>query len=98
MKMFASALCLLLAACGAKLESLAGVSSQRVILPGGQQIQVETMIGPKDMMSGMQYRDAMPPGQGMLFVHPRAGNYTYWMYLVKVPLDIIWLDRQKRIV
>jgi uncharacterized protein len=102
MKLFvplgAAILCLVLAACGAKPESLAEVSSQRVILPAGQEIQVETMMKPKDMMSGMQYRDAMLPGHGMLFIHPRAGNYTYWMHLVKVPLDIIWLDREKRIV
>ena len=98
MKWFVLALCLLLAGCGAKPESLDDVSAQRVILPSGQQIQVETMMKQKDMMSGMQYRDAMPPGRGMLFVHARAGRYTYWTHLVRVPLDIIWLDREKRIV
>jgi len=40
----------------------------------------------------------MSPGRGNA-VRPRAGGrYTYWTHLVRVPLDIIWLDREKRIV
>ncbi|MBI1895038.1 MAG: DUF192 domain-containing protein [Acidobacteria bacterium] len=34
----------------------------------------------------------------MLFIHGSPGRYPYWMYNVKVPLDIIWLGLDRRIV
>jgi uncharacterized protein len=72
--------------------------ARTLTLPGGQEIKVEVMMRPDDMMKGMMFRDALPPGRGMLFIHARPGRYTYWMSNVKVPLDIIWLDKTKRIV
>ena len=56
------------------------------------------MIHPEDMARGMMFRDLLPPDRGMLFVHPAAGRYRYWMFQVSVPLDIIWLDARRRIV
>lgn len=89
---------LLLAGCGSPTEKVSDVASQTITLSSGRQIVAEVMILEKDMMRGMQFRDAMPPDRGMLFVHRRPGRYTYWMHQVKVPLDIIWLDRDKRVV
>ena len=34
----------------------------------------------------------------MLFIHGSPGKYSYWMYQVKIPLDIIWMDARGRIV
>jgi uncharacterized membrane protein (UPF0127 family) len=34
----------------------------------------------------------------MLFVHNAEGQYPYWMYQCKISLDMIWMDRQRRIV
>jgi hypothetical protein len=44
------------------------------------------------------FRDSLPEGEGMLFIHDQPGNNRYWMYQVKVPLDIIWMDISGRIV
>jgi uncharacterized membrane protein (UPF0127 family) len=49
-------------------------------------------------MRGMMFREKLDPDRGMLFLHKPAGNYTYWMYQVKIPLDIIWMDDQGTIV
>ena len=35
---------------------------------------------------------------GMLFVFDRPGRYAFWMKNVPMPLDIIWLDAERRIV
>jgi uncharacterized membrane protein (UPF0127 family) len=67
-------------------------------LPNGQVIRVETMIHEQDMIKGMMFRDEMKPGHGMLFFHPQVANVSYWMYQVKIPLDIIWLDVNKKVV
>jgi uncharacterized membrane protein (UPF0127 family) len=34
----------------------------------------------------------------MLFVHPVTGHYSYWMYQTYIPLDMIWMDENHRIV
>jgi uncharacterized membrane protein (UPF0127 family) len=34
----------------------------------------------------------------MMFLHKPPGKYAYWMYQVKIPLDIIWMDDQGNIV
>ncbi len=73
-------------------------NTRTVILPGGQKIRVEVMTHPTDMMRGMMFRDSLAPDRGMLFIHGSPGNYPYWMYQVRIPLDIIWLDEKRRIV
>lgn len=34
----------------------------------------------------------------MLFLHNQMGRYPYWMFQVRIPLDIIWLDSKKAVV
>jgi hypothetical protein len=34
----------------------------------------------------------------MLFMHSKEGSYAHWMYEVLVPLDMIWMDKDRRIV
>jgi len=34
----------------------------------------------------------------MLFIHQAPGQYPYWMYQMKIPLDIVWMDHDHRIV
>ncbi len=74
------------------------LQSSIVTLPGGQKIKAERMVHVTDMARGMMFRDSLAPDRGMLFFHEREGSYTYWMYQVRIPLDIIWMDRNRRIV
>ena len=73
-------------------------SSSDVILPDGNVIKAEVMVKDEDMTRGMMFRDSLAPDRGMLFMHQRPGMYPYWMFQVKIPLDLIWMDRQRRIV
>jgi uncharacterized membrane protein (UPF0127 family) len=50
------------------------------------------------MMRGMMFRSQLPANRGMLFVHVKANKYSYWMHNVTVPLDIIWIDTEHKIV
>ncbi len=40
----------------------------------------------------------MAPDQGMLFTFPEPGYWTFWMKNTKMPLDILWLDRNGNVV
>jgi uncharacterized membrane protein (UPF0127 family) len=87
-----------LSSCGGRSASPEDFGTRVVTLPNGHRIRCEVMIHPKDMARGMMFRDSLDPDRGMLFVHGQPGNYPYWMYQVKIPLDIIWLDSNRRIV
>jgi uncharacterized membrane protein (UPF0127 family) len=83
---------------GPKTATLEDLETRMVTLPGGQRIRAEVMSRGEDMMRGMMFRDSLAPDRGMLFLHAQPGNYTYWMYQVKIPLDIIWISTDHTIV
>lgn len=84
--------------CGPKEPAGTGLNLRDVTLPNGTRIVCEVMARPEDMARGMMYRDSLAPDRGMLFLHAEAGKYPYWMHNVRIPLDIIWIDRARRIV
>ena len=69
-----------------------------VTLPGGHIIRAETAVDTRDTMRGLMFRATLAPDHGMLFVHPVSGQYSYWMYQTYIPLDMIWMDENHRIV
>ena len=44
------------------------------------------------------FREKILSDQGMLFVLEGEGIHTFWMKNMKFSIDILWLDREKRIV
>ncbi|MCC6857685.1 MAG: DUF192 domain-containing protein [Bryobacterales bacterium] len=89
---------LLLISCGRPSSDLSDLRARMVTLPNGQKIRAEVAMTPVQMQRGMMFRDSLPRGQGMLFIHARPDYYGYWMFQVKIPLDIIWMDSNRRIV
>ena len=89
---------LLLTACGDKATSAEEFYLTTIKLPDDAVIRAEHMRSPQEMMRGMMFRDELKPDRGMLFSHGSPGKYPYWMYQVKIPLDILWLDGGRRIV
>jgi uncharacterized membrane protein (UPF0127 family) len=89
---------LFLAGCGSKTSPMEDLLTREVTLPGGHIIRAETAVDTRDMMRGLMFRDSLAPDHGMLFVHPVSGNYGYWMYQTNIPLDMIWMDQNHRIV
>lgn len=89
---------MVLAGCGTKPVTEEDFGTQMVGLPNGRQVRVEVMVSQADLMRGMMFRDSLPSGRGMLFIHGRPGRVSYWMYNVRIPLDIIWMDSNRTIV
>ena len=89
---------LMCAGCGPSTVGLDELNVRTVRLPGGQAIRAEVEINPVDMQKGMMFRDSLERGRGMLFIHEKPGLYPYWMYQVKIPLDMIWMDAGRNIV
>ena len=89
---------LLCSGCGPKPDETGDLKSQVISLPGGGQILAQVVMSRGEMARGMMFREALPQGRGMLFVHAKPAPYVYWMSNVKVPLDIIFMDSSRHIV
>jgi uncharacterized membrane protein (UPF0127 family) len=90
---------LTLAGCGPKsIDSLEDLGKRTITFPGGEKIRAELVTREDDLRRGLMHRDSLAEGTGMLFAYGKPGVYKYWMYNVKFPIDIIWLDENRRIV
>jgi uncharacterized protein len=83
---------------GEKTVSMDDYNTRLLKFPRGQKVRVEVMGDPRDMARGLMFRESLAPDRGMLFVYGKPGKYSHWMYQVKFPLDMIWLDKDRRIV
>lgn len=100
LRLTAAALMLLclLSGCRSGDQALDEYNTTAVTLPDGTTIRAEVMTRREDMARGMMFRDSLPEDRGMLFIHGSPGKYPYYMFQTKVPLDIIWLDANKKVV
>ena len=65
---------------------------------GGERFQVEVADDDAERARGLMFRDAMADDHGMLFIHDRQEPQAYWMKNTKIPLDILYFDRDRRLV
>ena len=93
-----AALAALSAGCGPAPVTLEDYQTRLVTFPNGKKVRAEVLVKDADLRRGMMFRDSLAPDRGMLFIHGAPGRYPYWMYQTRIPLDIIWLDRDRRIV
>lgn len=47
---------------------------------------------------GLMFRDKMNENEGMLFIFPREDYLSFWMRNTLLPLDILFINKQKEIV
>lgn len=69
-----------------------------VTLPDGISVRAEMARTEAEREYGLMGRSTLPQDRAMLFIYPQAGRYPFWMYHCKIPLDILWLDQDSRIV
>lgn len=47
---------------------------------------------------GLMFRENLAQDRAMLFVFENTGVHNFWMKNCKIPLDIVWLDENYRVV
>lgn len=61
-------------------------------------LSIEIADSDYETQTGLMYRESMDANQGMLFIFPEEAMRSFYMKNTKIPLDIIYIDREKRIV
>jgi len=69
-----------------------------VVLPNSTVYKLELARTQEERILGLMFREKLANGKGMLFIFPQDGFHPFYMKNTLIPLDIIWLDSNYRIV
>jgi uncharacterized membrane protein (UPF0127 family) len=56
------------------------------------------MIKDEDRAMGLMFRPSLPADRGLLFVFDDVDFHGIWMKNCRFPIDIVWLDEERRVV
>jgi hypothetical protein len=67
-------------------------------LPSGKVLKTEVMVKDEDRAMGLMFRPSLPDDHGMLFIFNDLDFHGIWMKNCKFPIDILWLDEERKVV
>jgi len=70
----------------------------KIFLPDGFAVTAELAVTDEERQLGLMFREKINPDQGMLFIFEEEGIHSFWMRNMRFSIDILWLDKDKRIV
>ena len=76
----------------------AGNPEPSVIFPDGFAVSVTIARTDKEKALGLMFVPSLPDDRGMLFLNDEETSNPFWMKNCLFPLDLVWLDREGRIV
>jgi hypothetical protein len=82
----------------AALRASAGPDVIPLTLPSGRVLQAEVMVKDEDRAMGLMFRPSLPADRGLLFVFEDLDFHGIWMKNCRFPIDIVWLDEERRVV
>ena len=88
------------AACGAgKASATSKLETVEVVTGRGRaRFQVEIAATLAEQKRGLMFRKSLAPDRGMLFTYKRPQPAAYWMKNTLIPLDIIYIQADGRIL
>ena len=65
---------------------------------GGKTFSVEIADTREKQALGLMFRDSMPADAGMIFLFPNEAPRSFWMKNCRIPLDIMYFDKDMKMV
>ena len=59
---------------------------------------VELAMTAQERTRGLMFREKLDSDKGMLFIFDGEGEYSFWMKNTLIHLDIIWINKDKKVV
>lgn len=77
------------------------VAALTIVSPSGRErhaFRVEVARTAEEQARGLMFREELAPDAGMLFVHRRPKVANFWMKNTLIPLDMIWIGANGRVL
>jgi uncharacterized membrane protein (UPF0127 family) len=68
------------------------------ITVNGVNLQADIALTTDEQTKGLSIKDILQPDEGMLFPYDAPRILSFWMKDMKFPIDILWLDSDKKVV
>jgi hypothetical protein len=65
---------------------------------GNAEVNAEIADNDAKRIRGLMFRDSLGKDEGMLFVFGSEGKHGIWMMNMSFPIDVIWMDKDKKVV
>jgi uncharacterized membrane protein (UPF0127 family) len=76
----------------------ASISNIPTLKVNGTTIKLLVADTPESRELGLGGRASLPDDEAMIFVFDVPGRYEFWMKDMKFPLDMVWLDKNFKVV
>jgi uncharacterized membrane protein (UPF0127 family) len=73
-------------------------NNQNTVTIRHKSYKVSVANSPEERERGLSGRESMPKQAGMLFTFEQAGRHCFWMKDMRINIDILWFDTNKKLI